>query len=257
MRDLLCTGAVADDAGGKRGANPFLERPAGLGHGELADLNQKPGAGIEHVAPAQAEHAGGAGQARQQHEPLRDHGSDAGDRAPDGVVQRLVGVHLADDQQGGGGDDEPGDEAEDLVGALSQLRLGEREPARRRRDLVGVAGGADLLGAVPALSGGHEAAGEHAVAGGLGQRHRLARQEGLVDLESVSGDHLAVRAQPPALAQVADEVGELPHAVGAHHGEAFIELQGHERGNFLKSALLQHRVEYAVLCTHEASASRE
>ena len=67
-----------------------------------------------------------------------------GHRAADGVGQRLVRAHLAVDQQRGGRHDQPGHEAQDLVGAPAQLGPDERELAGLGRELVGVARGADL-----------------------------------------------------------------------------------------------------------------
>ena len=64
----------------------------------------------------------------------------------------------------------------------------QREPTGLRGQLVGVRLGADAVGAVPALSGGHEAARQHLVARrlGLGQ---FAGQQRLVDLEGVGLEH--------------------------------------------------------------------
>jgi hypothetical protein len=161
----------------------------------------------QHVAATEAHDPRREGEAGQQHQALGDHRPDAGDGAADGGVQRRVRAQLAEDQQRGGGHDQPRDQAQDLVCTPPQLRPHQRELAGLGGELVGVALGPDLLRPVPALPGGDEAARQHLVARSLGQRHRLAGQQRLVDLEGVGGQHRAVSHDLRALPQLDRVVG--------------------------------------------------
>ena len=164
----------------------------------------------------------------EQHQPLGDHRPYARHRALDRPGQRLVRAHLADHQQAGGRHDRPRHQAEDAVRALPQLGPHQREAPGLGRDLVGVAVGPHLVGAVPAPPGGDEAAREHPGVRPLVERHRFAGEQRLVHLEGVGGQHRAVGHDLGALGQLDHVVGD--HLVDGHLPALAVPRHLHRRG---------------------------
>ena len=104
----------------------------------------------------------------------------------------MAAEELASDQKQPGRDHHPGDQAQDLVGALLELGPDQAEPPGLGLQPGGVRVAADAIGADQAGAGHHGAAGQDGVAGLFAHRFGLPGEQRLVQLEPVGAQHRAV-----------------------------------------------------------------
>ena len=189
----------------------------GQGAGLVETDNVDPGQALDrgkllhqHPAPGQGDRGHAEGDAGQQHQSLRDHADQRGDRPGQRLPRRVVHVQLADHHERGHRDDRPGNVTQDPVDALHKLRAHQRETPRLGGQLAGVRGGAHLGGLITAGPGHHKAAGQHAVTGPLVHRLGLAGQQRLIRLQAHAGAHHPVRYQLVAGPQVNQVTGDQP-----------------------------------------------
>ena len=124
----------------------FGEDPAGREGSRLVDAQdvdaRQPFDGRQlahqHAATSQPTHRNSEGDAREQHEPLGDHGAHARDTAADGVRQIAVPEDLTGDEHCGDGNDQPLHDLQDAVDAVPQLGARHLEAPGFGRQPVGV-----------------------------------------------------------------------------------------------------------------------
>jgi len=143
--------AVEPDEGVER------DGPVGEGAGLVQAHHVHPGQALDRgqllhqdPAPGQGERGDAEGDAGQQHQALRDHANQRGDRPGGSLPYCPVAVQLADHQQHGDRRDRPRDVAQNPVDAVHQLRAHRREVPRLGGELAGVRVGAHRRGLVAA-----------------------------------------------------------------------------------------------------------
>ena len=159
----------------------------------------------QHAAACQRGRAEGEVHGGEQDEPLGDHPDDRGDGQDQGVAPvpavRSSDPVLGPERQDDDGDQQEGDDLQDPVDGGLDLRDGARELAGGGGDPLGVHVGAHGGRAHRARSGDHGGAGQQPVPRLLLHGARLAREQGLVDLEPVDFQGLAVDGDLVAQAQ--------------------------------------------------------
>ena len=185
-----------------------LHLAGGQGAGLVQAEDVRPGEGLdavqllhEGVAAAQAHHAHGQGNARQEHQPLGNHADHGGGRLGHGGVE-AVAAHavLLPEQQQTDRHDDHAEDADQPGHLLHQLGLGAADDLGRAGETAQVALLAHALQLRGERAGGHKAAGHQPVAGLLGDRVALAGQQGFVHrADAAHAD--GVRRHPVARAQ--------------------------------------------------------
>ena len=127
---------------------------------------------------------------------------------PRSAESRSESLSWLHEQQRGRRDERPGDDTQDQVDSVHQLRTRELEPASLGGDLACVRVGTDMRGLEPTAARHDEAAGVDLVAGVLVDRVTLPGEQRFVDLEANRESHDTITRDLVAGAQIEQVVDD-------------------------------------------------
>jgi hypothetical protein len=233
---------------------PVLRERAGLvraEHVEVAHAFDRAEALHERAVATDADGGGGQRDGDREHEPGRHEAGDDDQREAERVDQVHAGVGRGYHLQRGDHHHERDQALDDEVEVALQRRQQRAGGARGGGDAVGVARGADALGAHEAGAGQAERAAVDRIPGLLDDGVGLAREQRLVHLERVALDQRPVDRRPIARGQLHEIVADdLIHvdldagAVASHAGAAGGLARRCDRARVWLAALARCRPRY-------------
>ena len=168
----------------------------------------------DDVVPGESDHGDGERHADQEDQALGHESDDAGHRRDQPVRHRVVRTQLAPQQQRSEREEDPSDDAKHLVDAGAELRRRQLERLGLLDEPMDPGVLADPSCDRQGTPRDDDAAGQHFVTGKLQHRIGLAGERGLVDFQTVPGQHLGVDRDLVAGAEL-DQIVEH-HVIGWH-----------------------------------------